>query len=105
MSEFIKELTIENFEETALAEGVTVVDFWAPRCPPCRMLTPVLEEVAAEIAGRASICKINVDEEMEPAVAYDVQVIPTLIRFEDGMETARLVGLQSKEQLLLFIGV
>ena len=105
MSEQIIALTMDSFADEVLESDVSVVvDFWADWCGPCRMLAPVLEQVAEE-AGAGRVFKINVDEQMELATAYGVRSIPTLIRFAGGEETGRLVGVQSKEQILEFLGV
>ena len=94
-------LTKENFESEVLkAKGVVAVDFWATWCGPCRMLAPILEQVDAELNGKAKIGKINVDEQMELAVKYKIEVIPTLIFFKDGVEVKKSVGVLDKNELL-----
>ncbi len=77
-----------------------LVDFWAPWCAPCRMVAPVLEEIAAEKAGRIKIVKLNVDENPMAAGAHRVQSIPTLILFKNGQPVERLVGALPREALL-----
>ncbi len=92
------ELTDQNFEEEVLnAEGVVLVDFWAPWCGPCKMLTPIMEQVEEEIGDKAKIGKLNVDENPETAGKYKVMSIPTVKVFKDGEEVESLVGLQTKE--------
>ncbi|OUM97705.1 MAG: thioredoxin [Paenibacillaceae bacterium ZCTH02-B3] len=91
-------LTKENFQKT-VEQGVSLVDFWAPWCGPCRMQEPIIEELAREIGDRATIAKLNVDDEPELASRYGVMSIPTLILFKDGQPVDKLVGLQSKETL------
>jgi len=80
-------------------QGVSLVDFWAPWCGPCRMQEPIIEELAREIGDRATIAKLNVDDEPELASRYGVMSIPTLILFKDGQPVDKLVGLQSKDTL------
>jgi thioredoxin 1 len=92
-----KELTNDTFNE--IQEGVALVDFWAPWCGPCRMLSPVIEELAEEFDGKAFICKVNTDEEQDLAMKFGVRSIPTLIVLKDGEVVDTLVGVQSKEVL------
>lgn len=94
-----KELNDTQFE-TTIAQGVTLVDFWAPWCGPCRMQTPILEEIANELGAQVTIAKVNVDEHQAAAARYGVQAIPTLILFKDGKTVNQFVGLQRKEALL-----
>ena len=88
------ELTAENFN--VAKEGVALVDFWAPWCGPCRMLAPVIDELAEEFDGKAKICKVNTDEVQDLAVEYGVRSIPTLLFFKDGEIKETLIGAQSK---------
>jgi len=92
-------LTDANFE-TETSNGVVLVDFWAPRCPPCRTLGPVLERVAATVAGKAKVGKYNVDEESKSADKFNFRNIPTLIILKDNTEVERLVGLQLEADLV-----
>lgn len=92
------ELTKDNFQ-ASIAEGVTLVDFWAPWCGPCKMQLPIVEELSKELEGTAKIGKINVDNEPELASQFGVMSIPTLILFKDGQPVDKMVGLQSKEAL------
>ena len=102
----LTEITNENFNAEVMDADVPVLlDFWAPWCGPCKMIGPVLEDVAGEIRGRAKICKINVDEQMELAQEYGVSTIPTLVLFIGGAEADRMVGYQSKEQILEVLDV
>ncbi|MFC5701535.1 thioredoxin [Cohnella faecalis] len=91
-------VTKDSFNET-VAQGVSLLDFWAPWCGPCKMQLPIVEELSEELKGQATIGKINVDEEPEIASQFGVMSIPTLILFKDGQPVDKLVGLQSKEAL------
>ena len=90
------ELTQENFDAT-INEGVSMVDFWAPWCGPCRMIAPVIEQLAEEFDGKATICKVNTDEEQEIAVKYGIRSIPAILFFKDGEMVDQMVGAASKE--------
>ena len=91
---------IDSQFDAATAKGITLVDFWAPWCAPCRMQGPILEEVAESIDGRARIAKVNVDDARDVAEGLDVHSIPTLILFRDGNEVRRFVGVQHREILI-----
>lgn len=94
-------LSSENFEEEVLnSEKPILVDFYADWCGPCKMMSPIVEELAEELKGKAKVGKINVDENSDIAVEYNVMSIPTLIVFKNGKEEKRLVGLRDKEELL-----
>ena len=88
----------ESFPD-ATAEGVTLVDFYADWCGPCRMLAPALEQLAADLAGRARVAKVNVDGSPELAARFGVSAIPLLVILKDGQEVKRLVGLPSAAAL------
>ena len=92
------ELTSANFD-SAIAEGVTLVDFWAEWCGPCRMIAPVISELAEEYAGKVNVGKINVDNETELAQRFNVSSIPSLIIFKNGDEVNRFIGVTSKTEL------
>lgn len=89
----------EHTFEDQVNHGVTLVDFYANWCSPCRMQMPIVEEVAEEVKGRATVAKLNVDEQSNLAEVYDVMSIPTLLLFKDGVLAGRWVGLQSKDFL------
>lgn len=98
MSEVV--LTDANFKAQVLDyKGVVMVDFWAPWCGPCRMLAPVVEELAGEYAGKVKVAKLNVDEAPDTSTQFGVSSIPTLIFFKDGKVVSQTVGLQTKSAL------
>ncbi|MGL4853973.1 MAG: thioredoxin [Lentisphaeria bacterium] len=94
-----KNLTNENFQET-ITSGITLVDFWATWCGPCRMLTPVIDELAEEFAGRANICKVNCDEARDIAIEYGVTSITAIFIIKDGEVVERFTGVQAKGDLV-----
>ncbi len=92
------ELTSATFDES-IGQGVTLVDFWAEWCGPCKMLAPIIDELTDDYEGRAKIAKIDVDSEGELAQRFSVSSIPSLIVFKDGEETNRFIGVTSKADL------
>ena len=80
-------------------EGVCLVDFWAPWCGPCRMLGPVIEELAEEFDGKAKVLKVNTDDEQELAQKFGIRSIPTVVLMKDGKESETMMGVQSKDDL------
>lgn len=98
------ELSAQNFDKEVLqATGAVLVDFWAAWCGPCKMLGPVVEEVAKEYAGKIKVCKVNVDEASDVAGRYGVMSIPTLIVFQNGKVVKQTVGAMAKDKLVNFI--
>lgn len=95
--------TQDNFDAEVLSSDKTVlVDFWASWCGPCKMLSPVVDQIAEERTD-IKVCKLNVDEQQDIAVKYKVMSIPTLIVFKDGAEAARSVGVKPKEEILAML--
>ena len=101
MSDAIMTLSDATFDESiGGADTPVLVDFWAEWCGPCKMITPVLEDIASEHAGKIQIVKLNVDDNPNVARRFDVMSIPTLLIFVDGEVKKRLVGAKGKAQLL-----
>lgn len=101
MADGISTLTDATFdEEIAAASEPVIVDFWAEWCGPCKMITPILEEIAGEQAGKVRVAKLNVDDNPDVARRFDVMSIPTLIVFRDGQPAKRMIGAKGKGQLL-----
>lgn len=94
------EVTDSNFGEVVLKSPIpTFVDFWAPWCGPCRMVAPVVEELASEYVGKMRFVKLNTDENINTAMTYGIRGIPTMIIFKDGAEAGRIVGFMPKPEL------
>ncbi len=101
MAEGIVTLTTNTFDETiASSDTAVVVDFWAEWCGPCKMIAPILSEIAKENVGKITIGKLNVDENPDLAMRFNVMSIPTLLVFKNGEVAKRLVGAKGKGQLL-----
>ena len=104
MSENITHVTDATFDDAVLKSGTPVlVDFWAEWCGPCKMIGPILEEVAVSHAGKIKITKVDVDENREVAAKYGIRGIPTLLLFKNGELAAQKVGALSKAQLTAFV--
>ncbi|HHY41842.1 MAG TPA: thioredoxin [Thermoanaerobacterales bacterium] len=104
----MKPLTItdDNFQKEVLeAEGKVLVDFWAPWCGPCRMMGPVIDEIAEEYGETIKVGKLNVDENPDTAEKYQIMSIPTLLVFENGKVVNKMVGFRQKSDLLAEIGL
>lgn len=95
MSTYI-ELTPENIKEVT-SSGIVLIDFWAPWCGPCRMLSPVIDELAQEYDGKAKICKVNTDEYQDLTVEYAVRSVPTILFMKNGKVVDQLIGANSKQ--------
>ena len=103
-SELIKHVSDSSFEADVLQTGTTVlVDYWAEWCGPCKMIAPILDEVAGAYQGKLQIAKMNVDENREIPAKFGIRGIPTLMLFKDGQLAATKVGAMSKAQLTAFI--
>lgn len=90
----------QNLAEVLASAPVVVVDFWAPWCGPCRMLSPVVDEIASEMEGKAVVAKCNVDDANEVSMKYGIRSIPTLIFFKNGVPADKTVGVVSKNEII-----
>ena len=104
MSDLIAHVTDDSFESDVLQAGEPVlVDYWAEWCGPCKMIAPVLDEIASEYAGRVKVAKLNIDDNPNTPPRYGIRGIPTLMLFKGGEVEATKVGAVSKSQLTAFI--
>ena len=104
MSDHILTVSDDSFDNDVLASELPVlVDFWAEWCCPCKMIAPVLEEIAEEYAGKLKIAKLNIDQNEETAPKFGIRSIPTLILFKNGNAEATKIGAMSKSELTAFI--
>ena len=101
-SDVIKHFTDDNFFKE-IEKGVVLVDFHAVWCGPCRMIAPILEEIATQYSGKIVIGKVDIDTEQKTAAHYEVTSVPTLILFKDGKEVNRLIGLRDSQSIKEFI--
>ncbi|MCT9822468.1 thioredoxin TrxA [Pseudomonas veronii] len=105
-NDLIKHVTDATFEAEVLkAAGPVLVDYWAEWCGPCKMIAPVLDDIATEYDGKLTIAKLNIDENQETPAKHGVRGIPTLMLFKDGEVAATKMGALSKSQLAAFIDV
>lgn len=98
MGEKAINLTNENYESILNSEAPVVVDFWATWCGPCKMVSPVIEDLANEFEGKTSVCKLNVDEMPDIASQYKIMSIPTVMIFKNGEVIDKAVGVRTKEE-------
>lgn len=98
MADNLKHLDDSNFQGT-VAKGVTLVDFFADWCGPCKMIAPIIEELSRELQGKATIAKLDIENAQEVTSQFQVTSIPTIIIFKDGKEVKRFVGVRSKDDL------
>ncbi|MGE5472652.1 MAG: thioredoxin [Ignavibacteriales bacterium] len=99
-SEKVLQLAKDNFEsEVYKSEVPVLVDFWAPWCGPCRMLGPIIDELAEDFEGKAKVAKVNVDEQKDLALKFQIMSIPAIIVFKNGEMIEKMVGLRNKEAL------
>ena len=104
MSEQVKHITDNSFEQDVLQSSKPVlVDFWAEWCAPCRMIGPIIDQVASDFASSATVVKLNVDDNTASAQRYGIKGIPTLILFSEGKEVERVVGATSKDAITRII--
>ena len=103
MSEHVIELNDSNFDQTVASSPALLVDFWAPWCGPCKMIGPILEELAGEFAGKLTIAKVNLDENPLSPTRFGVRSIPTLLLFKGGQVVATKVGAVPKQALHLWL--
>ena len=104
MSEHIHYVTDATFEADVLqAQQPVLVDYWAEWCGPCKMIAPILDDVAAEYAGKLKVAKLNIDDNQQTPAKYNIRGIPTLMLFKNGNVEATKVGALSKSQLTAFI--
>jgi len=93
------EITEENIENT-ISSGVSVLDFWAPWCGPCRMLSPIIDQLAVEFDGKANICKVNADDQADLLTKFGVRSVPTIVYIKDGEVVDQMIGAAATKQTI-----
>lgn len=100
----VTELNKDNFEKEVMEANVPVlIDFWASWCGPCRMMSPLIDQIAEEMGDKLKVCKVNVDQNHELAEKYEIMTIPAFIVIKNGAESGRTIGVQPKEDILKLI--
>ena len=100
----VTELNKDNFEKEVMEANVPVlIDFWASWCGPCRMMSPLIDQIAEEMGDELKVCKVNVDQNHELAEKYEIMTIPAFIVIKNGAESGRTIGVQPKEDILKLI--
>lgn len=100
----VTNLNTENFEKEVMnSEKTVLIDFWASWCGPCKMMSPVVDQIAEELNDSVKVCKVNIDEEQNLAVKYNVMSIPTFVVIKDGKEVGRTIGVQDKNDIINII--
>lgn len=100
----VTNLNTENFEKEVInSEKTVLIDFWASWCGPCKMMSPVVDQIAEELNDSVKVCKVNIDEEQNLAVKYNVMSIPTFVVIKDGKEVGRTIGVQDKNDIINII--
>lgn len=99
------ELTKDNFKSETTSELPALVDFWASWCGPCRMLSPIVEEISNEYSDRVKVCKVNVDDQPELSSAFNIESIPTVIVIKNGVVEEVSIGYKPKSELLKLCGI
>lgn len=102
MAHQIPHLTDENFQQT-IAKGVTLVDFYATWCGPCKMIAPIVEQLATQLHGKAAVAKLDIDDAQQTTGSLQITSVPTLIVFKDGKEVKRIVGVKDLDYLLALV--
>ncbi|HLB33736.1 MAG: thioredoxin [Verrucomicrobia bacterium RIFCSPHIGHO2_12_FULL_41_10] len=103
-SENVLHLTDASFQQTVTSSPILLVDFWAPWCGPCKMIGPIIDEIATELAGKVTVAKVNVDDCPNISAEHRISAIPTLMIFRDGKLVERSTGMASKAALIAKLG-
>jgi thioredoxin 1 len=101
----VTELNESSFDQFVESNSLAIIDCWAPWCGPCRRMGPIVEELAADLAGKAGVAKLNTDENQAIAIRFNITAIPTLLVFKDNVLVDTLVGLRPKEDIIASLGL